>query len=194
MPPVGYGVSPYLEERLGVAHASMSALGREVRSLGERWQQLKGTAEVLEREIGNAAREAMFLSSSGEPGGAPLVSPTDLTVQDLARSALARTRPSLSPRSGSVPYEGFTVARYNTTIGGLKARRRRLGWWTVVLAAAISAALVFLSVSAREPMPAIWWIAVLPAIWMIPVPFFVLSFFGTQRVLRRNHLDLPGIP
>jgi hypothetical protein len=43
-------------------------------------------------------------------------------------------------------------------------------------------------------MPAIWWIAVLPAIWMIPVPFFVLSFFVTQRVLRRNHLDLPGIP
>jgi uncharacterized membrane protein HdeD (DUF308 family) len=75
----------------------------------------------------------------------------------------------------------------------LKSRRRRLALWTVVVAAGISTVLVLLTLWAREPMPA-WWLAVLPGIWMLPVPFFVLSFFGTQRVLRRNHLNVAGDP
>jgi hypothetical protein len=186
-------VSPYLEERLVVASASMSALGRDVRDLGERWERLRGTAELLERELGNAAREVTFLRAPGESREMPLVPLTSTLLPGAAGPVPSSRLLMARPRTGSAPYAGFTVARYNTTISGLKARRRRIALWTVVLAAALSAALVILAVLAQEPTPPVW-LALLPAVWMIPVPFFVLSFFSTQRVLRRNHLDLPGVP
>jgi len=43
----------------------------------------------------------------------------------------------------------------------------------------------------HEPTPAAF-VAGLPVIWMIPVPFFVVSFRGTQRVLRTNPMTLEG--
>jgi hypothetical protein len=173
--------SPYLDERLSLASAAMTELGREIRDLGERCQRLQGVAERLEREIGNATLESGFLRSAED------------LPEPHVRTA---TAPTGSPRPAPAeptPYSEFTAARYQTTIGGLRARRRRLAWWTLLLAAGISGVLVYLAVIAHEPMPPIW-IAVLPVVWMIPVPFFVISFVSTQRVLRRDRLDLAGEP
>lgn len=187
-------LSPYLEERLSIASASMSALGRDIRDLGERWRGLQAAAERLEQEMEHATLESGFLNSaqgvaSSTGGGA--VTPAAARTGTAAASVTSAS--SRRDASAPTPYSGFTVARYNSTIGSLKARRRQLAWWTVALATAISAVLVGLTLVAREPMPVIW-LAVLPAVWMIPVPFFVISFISTQRVLRRNHLDMSGGP
>ncbi len=90
--------------------------------------------------------------------------------------------------SGVPAFCQFTATRYDRTVRQLKARRRRIFGWTVGLAAGISIALEVLNVLAREPMPP-WWLALLPLVWLIPVPFFVLAFWGTQRTLRANHLE-----
>jgi hypothetical protein len=180
------GSSPYLRERLSIASRQVAELGAGLRDLGDRWQRLEGSAEVLERELGHAAREIDFIRLANEASG-----PTTPVPSSVARpTPVSRPAPPPpAPVAGAAPYTGFTISRYNSTIGGLKARRRSLLYWTVALAAGISLALVIVQVFAREPMPVVW-IAVLPVVWMIPVPFFLLSFLGTQRVLRRNHLDL----
>jgi hypothetical protein len=186
-------ISPYLDERLALASASMTAFGRDLRDLGEQWQRLQVTASQLEEAIGNATLESGFLRSAEElPGAAPLPGADHPSgVPGPAKAWLSSSRaPGAAPTG---PYGGFTVARYNSTIGNLKARRLRLAWWTVAFAAGISAILVTLAVVAQEAMPVIW-LAVLPAVWMIPVPFFVISFFSTQRVLRRNQLGMTGNP
>jgi hypothetical protein len=191
--PVQSGISPYLEERLKVASASMAALGRDIRELGGRWERLQSAADILEQEIANATLESGFIHTAQgmgeEPhalgGASPMTSPALLGGKDATGN--------LSSAAAPTAFAGFTVLRYNSTIRSLKARRRRLAWWTVAVAAAISVVLVTLSVVAREPMPSMW-IAFLPVIWMIPVPFFVISFFSTQRVLRGNHLDMAGPP
>jgi len=72
----------------------------------------------------------------------------------------------------------------------LKARRPVVAVIALALAAAVSTLLVAVAVVAHEPEPPFWF-AALPIVWMIPVPFFVLSFRGTRRILRRNHFDLP---
>jgi hypothetical protein len=183
--------SPYLEERLAVASGSLSSLGKEVQEMGERWTHLQGTVADLRRELGNAAREVDFIRSAG--AGTPAPGPVSRLSSAPAGSG-AVISPSTAPFDGgttSPPYLEFTSTRYNATIDGLKGRRLRLAIWTLVLAALISAALVALALWAREPVPSMW-LAVLPAVWMVPVPFFLLSFWGTQRVLRRNHLNVAG--
>jgi len=192
-PMAARAVSPYLEERLTLASNSMLSVGQEVRELGERWQRLQGTVELLERELGNASREVEFIrTSTGMTDDSRPVGPLPLPTAAPVATPKAKLAPAPLPPGGP-SYLGFTAARYNSTIDGLKSRRRRLALWTVVVAAGISTVLVLLTLWAREPMPA-WWLAVLPGIWMLPVPFFVLSFFGTQRVLRRNHLNVAGDP
>jgi hypothetical protein len=159
--------------------------------MGARWQRLEAAAVVLEREIGNASQELRFIRtlSDDSTGGGPSTAAAPVRVQPPA----PRNRAAPAPPAPSVPapYGGFTVARYNSTVAGLKARRVPLQWGTLGLGALISATLVALAVLAKEPMP-VWWLAALPAVWMVPVPFFVLSFFGTHRVLRRNHLEITG--
>ena len=169
----------------------MASLGRDLREIGDRWDGLRAAAERLEQEIGNASAEAEFIGRDRADEETATSPPASARPAPSARPAVgsARTPAARAPE----PYGQFTVARYNRTIGGLKARRRRLAWWTVVLAGAISAVFVTFSLLAHEPSPVIW-LAVLPAIWMIPVPFFLISFLSTQRVLRRNHLDFPGDP
>jgi hypothetical protein len=190
-PPPERVISPYLEERLEVARVSMANLGRELRELGDRWEGLRVAAELLEQEIGNASAEVEYLAHDRADDDVDPPAPALARGAASARPAFAA--PPATPAQGPEPYAHFTVARYNRTIGDLKGRRRRLAWWTVVLAGAISAVFVTFSLLAHEPTPVIW-LAVLPAIWMIPVPFFLVSFLSTQRVLRRNHLDFPGDP
>lgn len=92
-----------------------------------------------------------------------------------------------------MPFEGFTVDRYNRTVGGLSGRWSRTASAVVVAAALISVALELLLLLYWEPTP-VWWIAVLPLVWMIPVPFFVVSFRATHRMIRRSSFDLPAAP
>jgi hypothetical protein len=183
--------SPYFQERLVLASGSLSSLGAEVREMGTRWERLQGTVEHLERELGNAAREAAFIRSTDPATTGP--PPIELPAR-----AAPSVPPAVSeaPRTTTVepaPYVRFTAARYNSTIDGLKSRRLRLAVWTLVVAAAISAVLVYVAYTAHEATPPMW-LALLPIVWMLPVPFFVLSFLGTQRVLRRNHLNVAGDP
>ncbi len=119
--------------------------------------------------------------------------PTELpeppaTALPASSDAPAVAEVESKPQSGR--FAAFTVEKYNRTIGNLKERRVSLAGWTVALAAVISGVLVTLSLLAHEPAPPIWF-AALPAVWMVCVPFFVVSFLSTQRVLRRNHLVLP---
>lgn len=183
----GEGVTPYLEERLRIAGASMVVLGRELRNLEQRWGGLRQSAEVLEQELASAVREVDFLRSSARIG------PEATAVPPPSSRASPTDRATATPPTPSrpEPYGAFTAARYHRTVGGLKGRRRALAWWTVLLAATISAILIILALLAGESTPPVW-IAVLPAVWLIPVPFFVVSFLATHRVLRRNRLDLPG--
>lgn len=190
----GAAVSPYLEERLQVARNSMATLGRELRGLELRWQGIRDAAQLLEEELGNATLEAEFLRSAGPnvPGGALATrSPSGPAPVPLPNARANVRSSSRAPRSA--PFAGFTAAQYNRTVSDLRSRRRRLAWWTVGAAAAISGVLVTLQLVAREPMPSIW-LALLPIIWMVPVPFFLISFLSTQRLLRRQPLDLPGDP
>jgi hypothetical protein len=184
--------SPYLEERLTIARSAVSELVAQSRGVGRSLEGLRTALATIDQELERASSEIGFLRSDAWEDDAvswrvpsndsPLGHPVAERAQPPRRS------PVPSPRvSGS--YEEFTLERYNRTVGDLHARRRALGWGTVVAAAAISAVLLFLTLQAREPVPPLW-LALLPLVWMIPVPFFVAAFRGTHRVLQRNRLEL----
>jgi len=193
----------YLEERLRIANATATELGRDLRTIAETWTRVVGNIESLETEVKHAHDEVAFIRAAARGGGAPprrlpeaatpAPAPTSVRTPATVPRPGAPTRSPGAVAATHVPYAGFTAERYNRTIGALKARRRRLAAWTFVSAGVISLALVTVTALAKEAMPP-WWLSVLPAVWMIPVPFFVLSFRGTQRVLRHNHLEVPGGP
>jgi hypothetical protein len=180
--------SPYLEERIVRASGSLAAVRRELHLLESRWSTLRESSEELERELGYAAEEIRFLRSrelAVSPG--PATGSTD----DGPR----RTRPSgPDPRAApAVVFHDFTAERYNRSVSALASRRRALAAWTVGIAAAISGVLVSVALLARESSPPIW-LAALPIVWMVPVPFFIVSFVATQRVLRHHQLVLAEPP
>ena len=191
--------SSYLEERLRLANDAASEIVHDVRSIEATWSRVVTRINALENEVARANEEMTFIRTgqrdrhpvTGTVSAAPLPS---LRPAPAHRAApVASYRGVASPRAASSAppvFAGFTASRYNQTIGELKARRRKLAGATLVAAGAISVALVVVTALAAEPLPPVW-LAVLPAVWMIPVPFFVLSFRGTQRVLRHNHLEVP---
>ena len=200
--PAGFPSTLYLEERLRLANVALSGFGQGIRDLDQRWATLRQTADTLQQEIQRAQREVEFVRASGataDPSGspepappaiAPSPTPTPLApppVWPTGRVPPPQRRVEGRPLPG--PFGAFTAQRYNQTIGDLKARRLKLAKYTAVFAVLISVGLLILTAIAKEPAPPLW-IGVLPAVWMIPVPFFVASFWGTQRVLRRNHLEL----
>lgn len=188
--------SPYLEERLTVARSAADRLTSEAQQVERSVSDLKEDAETIDRELGRATDELGFLFSS-EASDHDSPNPSAVRPSgvgdgayggEVARSAAAAA-PSPPPSSPASTYSHFTVGRYNDPGTALQARRRPLAWGTVVLAAGISALLFVLTLRAYEPLPVVW-LAVLPLIWMIPVPFFVAAFLGTPRVVKRNRLDL----
>jgi hypothetical protein len=196
--------SSFLEERLRLADAAASDLGRDVRSMAETWSRLRGRMEQLETEVKSAHQEIEFIHVAARGGDSlpkelpagRAAAPTPTPAAIIAPTAPVRAPSVATPvvaAPASAAYTAFTADRYNKTIGALKARRRRLAAWTFVAAGLISLVLVAVTATAKEGMPPMW-LAVLPAVWMIPVPFFVLSFRGTQRVIRHNHLEVPGGP
>lgn len=175
--------------------------------MAARSRNLETAVESIEHELARATDELAFVRSRDDdrrsdpendpptarrPPGDPSRAGVDLD-RTVARSD--RGRFSAAPSAGTSTSEGgrfdrFTVARYNRTMGQVHARRRTVARLVLAAAALISLGLVTLAVLAHEPEPPVW-LAVLPVIWMVPVPFFVLAFRGTHRVLRAVQFVLP---
>jgi hypothetical protein len=197
--------SLYLDERLARARVAASNLGQELHRVEEDSHGLRESIDRIEGDLGQAVEELAFIRSNewgdpppilegagrhGErasvrsgPGGLPLA----------GAPASAGAPPSPRPPVSSAPFEEFTSKRYNRTVGGLHRRWPRVVWITLLLSAAITLALEVVLLLSREPFPALW-LALLPVIWMLPVPFFVAAFRGTHRVLRETPLALPEQP
>lgn len=188
--------SPYLEERLEVAQRLLAGLRGEADDLARRTVGLRWALEAVGSEVTWAASEVAFAREHGLLGLAAVDAAPPESERPGARAVPstpatpteARAVASTDPR-----YRDFTVQRYNATMGAIKRRRPTVVVVSLLVAAVLSAALIAVAYASHAPEPP-WWLAALPGIWMIPVPFFVLSFRGTQRILRRNHFDLPEAP
>jgi hypothetical protein len=196
--------SPYLEERLQVARTLASRLTNEVRQAEQSVTGLRADLESIDRELDQAYEELTFerghtwgpvpeASGSNETPGSGALSSAPSPPPVTGDGPFADA-PSGSDRPGLTgSYADFTLGRYNATVSALHSRRRSLAWGTVVAASGISALLLVLTLRAAEPLPPIW-LAGLPLVWMVPVPFFMAAFRGTQRILHRNRLELPEHP
>ena len=194
--------SPYLEERVNLAQTAASRLSKESSALSLGVDSLRRDLHSLDSELARISEELGFLRSSDEESapwdeGRELGSalPGHRTEEGRESSPFppsgTGTEPGHTGEEGPTgSFSDFTLARYNRTVKDLHARRRWLFWGTVGLAALISGILLFLTLRANEPVPPVW-LAFLPLVWMVPVPFFVAAFRGTHRVLGRNQLDLP---
>jgi hypothetical protein len=186
--------SPYLDDRLASAREVAAGISEEFEAIHEKTEGLGESVAALREELDRAAEELAFLrarsAGPSEPTSPPPRSPPN--APPSARPVIAAYRPSLRENSSGVSpsYASFSVSRYNETVREVRGRRRRLFWTTLVAAAAISGVLVPVAYWADEAMPA-WWLAWLPLVWMIPVPFFLASFVGTHRILASHALDLP---
>ncbi len=191
-------LSPYFEERLVLAHESAGWLYRELHGLPYTSLALQERAAALARELGRAREEVEYLRSredEAETVSEPAAPWDESVAPPPTRVApTPKTEPSRMGRRGAfrapAPVAGFTSGRYNRTIRELKSRRLRSAATVLLLATGISLALVVLTLSWRAADPPLW-VELLPLLWLVSVPFFLLSFHGTQRVLRRNHLELP---
>jgi hypothetical protein len=179
--------SPYLEEHLGLASVSLVELGAGLRAMSDRWQELQTAAQKLEQQMEGAAQEVEFLreQAGGPTDGSATRGPLLSASEALAARAASREVPA-------APYEAFTAEKYGRTVAAVQKRRRPLAYWTVGFAALISGALLTFTYLAREATPPLW-LAVLPLVWLIPVPFFIVSFLATQRIVAQNALDLKEV-
>lgn len=188
----------YLGERIESAHRLALQLGGQLDRDGSLNGPVQERVAGIHEELERAARELQFLVSEAGVGFDAAAASRDVrpewdesaegVLPSLPSGAIAEPLAICPTGFPAASYQDYTSDRYDRTVGGLRARRRRILGWTLGLAVGISAALEVLNVLAREPMPALW-LAVLPVVWLIPVPFFVLSFRGTQRILDRNHLE-----
>jgi hypothetical protein len=187
--------SPYLDERLAAARALAATLSNEFGRMERRTQVLRESAASVEAELARATEELAFLRSNGGFDG-----PSD-DDDDEPTAVVPRGGPAPTAASGRVAapaatdpdrapaFGEFTVARYDATVRDTQSRHGRVAALTVVLAVAISGVLLTLTYYSHEVMP-VWWLAILPVVWMIPVPFFLVSFRSTHRLLRRERLEL----
>jgi len=182
------------------ARVAATSLGRELREFNPEPTSLYRDVESVRKELDRAAQELAFVRSRNRNEGA-VTSPTVAAGPPPAtqrpgpawRIGAVQTTGTAATDPGAGPYHQFTAARYNRVVGGLRAGRRRFVSLTVLFSVGISTGLVVLTILARAPNPPIW-LAALPLVWMIPVPFFVLSFRGTHRVLSQNPLEVAEVP
>jgi hypothetical protein len=196
--------SPYLDERLASARRASTALAVELHQMEAKSKGLRESIDTIDRELARADEELALLRSTEwraatpkepEPptAGRPPSPPTSSTIGET-KSPTARGSGELPPSHVEArAYHAFTVGRYNDTVGELQGRWSRTARLVLLAAVAISVSLELLLLLSREPLPA-WWIAVLPAVWMIPVPFFVVSFRATHRLVRQVRFGLPAAP
>jgi len=190
--------SPYFEERLTIVRSVAAQLAEQARTVERSVRELRSSLETIDQELGRASSELGFVRALGWDDTGPHAGswraaaglPGESTRPETDNLTVTAPSPSLAPiprPTGS--FQDFTVERYNRTVGELHDRRRAVGWGSVVAAVAISAVLLVVTLQAHEPLPPMW-LAVLPVVWMVPVPFFVAAFRGTHRVLKENRLEL----
>lgn len=180
-------LTPHLEERIELASASLVQLGAGLRAMDDQWRTLRAEADRLEAQMDGAAQELEFLR---EKGGASPATPAPQALLSSPSEALAARSAAHRPHVDA-PYGEFTADRYTRTVRAVKSRRRSMAAWTVGCAVIISGALLTFTYLAHEAAPVLW-IALLPLVWLIPVPFFLVSFRATQRIIAQDALDLAG--
>lgn len=180
-------LTPHLEERIELASASLVQLGAGLRAMDDQWRTLRAEADRLEAQMDGAAQELEFLR---EKGGASPAAPGPQALLSSPSEALAARSAAHRPHVDA-PYGEFTAERYTRTVRAVKSRRRSMAAWTIGCAVIISGALLTFTYLAHEAAPVLW-IALLPLVWLIPVPFFLVSFRATQRIIAQDALDLAG--
>ncbi|HYA69846.1 MAG TPA: hypothetical protein VEH28_00565 [Thermoplasmata archaeon] len=198
----------YFEEHLVNARRAVGNIEEKVEELQSTSATLRQRVSAAESELDRISQEYVFVRDHSRPAGAlgePSRPAPSWSEEDpeSSRPGWSESIPALSSgsftaihaasTSGSPPvYEGFTVDRYNRTINSIKAGRTKLVILTLALSAAVGIALLALVLYSPIVNPPLW-VAALPLVWIIPIPYFLLSFRGTQRVLERNHLNLPEV-
>lgn len=192
-----------IEERIVETTQDYAALADKLARLETVARELQDQVRRMGAGTDRQLQKGVFRPAIGSPDS-PTPESTFATCSDPISSA--RT---LSPESGgdlaSIPtpvtgleastpavFERFTVDRYNRTIGALKRRHAPLAAVTLLLSAGIGVVLVEVVLHSPPSTPPAW-VAALPLVWLVPLPFFLLAFRGTHRVLERNHLDLPDV-
>lgn len=133
--------------------------------------------------------------SAASRGDPPFLEPREEAIGLPGAPAQPPPAPSRIPADttsgeGRPPrYAQFTLERYNRTVNTLKDRHGTVGALTLLLSALIGLILVEIVLNSPVTYPPVW-IAALPLVWIVPLPFFLLSFRGTHRVIYRNHLNL----
>ena len=199
--------SGYFEEQLTEAGRSVGGMDDDLARLDSSLRRLRGHLATVRTDLTRIAQEWQYHQRRAWSEEAP-GSPASLSSERpsvLLATATGQRSPAAGPARSvaaessenmdgspapTPPYAAFTVARYNRTMTALKGRRARLAAFTLLLSAGISSALVALVLYSPATHPPIW-IAALPLVWVVPIPFFLLSFRGAQRVLGHNHLNLP---
>jgi hypothetical protein len=168
-----------------------------------RLRDLRSLVAGFEQELNRAVRELVFVRASYEGGAPSPPVPGPPESPGGTESPSGREPPkggSMAPPPGSIAFAPppppgrfgrFTLPRYNRAVEEVEKRQGFLSVLTVALSATIGAAIVTVTLVYATSDPPLW-MALLPAIWLVPVPFFVLTFRGTRRVLTRNHLALGG--
>ena len=196
--------SGYFEAHLGAARRAMGNIHEKVGELADTSSLLRQRVAAAEKELERISQEYEFVrdrwvgasSTGGVGSSSPLwwegePEPTAATPGGAQVSSGSFTAIQAATADGPSPvYAAFTVGRYNRTIDSLKGGRARLVAWTLVLSAVVGVALVLVMLFSPIVYPPIW-IAVLPLVWVVPIPYFLLAFRGTQRVVERSHLHLP---
>lgn len=180
--------SGYFEAQLGEARRSAAGMEGDLAEIESTLMRLRGGLATVRADLTHLDQEHGYLRSriSAEGNTADRSVPTpSLPVRDGPARAEVPAPLGMPP-----PYHAFTVARYNRTMNEFKGRRAGLATLTLLLSAGIAALLVTLVLYAPATDPPIW-VAALPLVWVVPIPFFLLAFRGTHRVLQRNHLNLP---
>ena len=202
----GTAPSGFFEEHLEAARRAVGHVHETVGELQSTSEQLRQRLASVETELDRITREFQFVQErSNAPGPTvpeastvPPWSEEDLIPpsprqpvdsSDIFSGSFTAIRAAAADSPAPV-YETFTVDRYNRTIDSLKDSRTKLVAWTLLLSAAVGIVLVLVVLYSPVVNPPVW-IAALPLVWVVPIPYFLLSFRGTHRVLERNHLNLP---
>jgi hypothetical protein len=182
------------DPRLLSAQRAVRYLDRELSALNPRAETLSAAIRTIQQELERSAEgldpPPIARSSSISTAEVEEKRPTVERATTNSNAGHSTSAESADIAEPNAPYRSFTAARYNRTIGGLQARRGHIAAGTLLVSALLSAALLFLTlrapVSSSTP-----WVSVLPVVWMVPVPFFVLAFRGTLRMLGRGPLLVP---
>jgi hypothetical protein len=201
--PKGELAAGYLEDHLAEARLSVADMDDAIGKLTTTAEYLRHRVTLVGSDLDRITREYLVTREReerpvphSEPPRAASAAPWATTsIPSAHRSGREPTTPPHRPQSDAgsgtpAVYEQFTLERYNQTVGAMASRRGALIGLTLLLSALIGSILVLVVVFSPTASPP-FWVAVLPLVWVVPIPFFLLSLRGTHRVLDRTDLRLP---